>query len=202
MKIDFKVEDVDFAKGSGLVPAVIQDYATLKVLMLGYMNKESLELTLKENKVAFYSRSRKTLWIKGETSGNFLIPKEMYLDCDQDTILVKAQPMGPVCHKGTTSCFKTDDTEGFIRELEKVVYGRKEKRPKGSYTVELFDAGVNRMAQKIGEEAIESVIEAVNNNDERFIYESSDLIYHLLVLLASKNMTIADLEKELYNRHK
>ena len=126
----------------------------------------------------------------------------MFLDCDNDTILVKAEPMGPVCHKGTTSCFKTDDTEGFIRELEKVVYNRKEERPKGSYTVELFDAGINRMAQKIGEEAIESVIEAVSNNDERFIYESSDLIYHLLVLLASKNMTIADLEKELYKRHK
>ncbi|MCI1779905.1 MAG: bifunctional phosphoribosyl-AMP cyclohydrolase/phosphoribosyl-ATP diphosphatase HisIE [Bacteroidales bacterium] len=203
IKLNFDPEKIDFKKnGDGLVPAVIQDYTTLKVLMLGYMNKESFQKTLKTGKVTFYSRSRKTLWTKGETSNNFLFLKSIDLDCDGDTLLVKADPAGPTCHLGNTSCFNTNDTEGFIRKLEKIIEGRKYERPEGSYTVKLFDAGVNRMAQKVGEEAIETVIEAIDCNDERFKYEASDLIYHLLVLLCSKNMTISDIEKELYSRHK
>lgn len=203
VKTDFRLEDVDFSKSAeGLVPAVVQDADTLKVLMLGYMDRKALETTLESGKVTFFSRSRQCLWTKGETSGNFLYAKEIYIDCDNDTLLVKAEPAGPVCHKGTTSCFRTEETEGFIRSLQKIIYGRKENRPEGSYTVRLFDKGVNKIAQKVGEEAVETVIEAVAGNDPAMIYEASDLIYHLLVLLASKDMTISDLEKELYVRHK
>lgn len=203
IKKDFEIGDIDFAKTSdGLIPAVIQDSATLKVLMLGYVNRESLEKTLESGKMTFFSRSRRCLWTKGETSGNFLYVREMFLDCDHDTVLVMAEPAGPVCHKGTVSCFAMDESQGFIRELQEVIRRRKEERPEGSYTVRLFDKGTNKIAQKVGEEAVETVIEAVDGNDDAMIYEASDLIYHLLVLLVHKGLSISDLEKELVRRHK
>ena len=193
-KTDFNISDIDFGKSpDGLVPAIVQDYATLKVLMLGYMSRESLEKTLESGKTTFFSRSRQCLWTKGETSGNFLIAKEIYADCDNDTLLIKAEALGPACHNGTTSC---------IRELQEVIRRRKTERPEGSYTVKLFDKGVNKIAQKVGEEAVETVIEAVDGNDSAMIYEASDLIYHLLVLLVHKDLSISDLETELRKRHK
>ena len=202
MEINFNVNDIDFQKsGNLLVPAIIQDSATLKVLMLGYMNKEALEKTIAEGKVTFFSRSKGRLWTKGESSGNFLYVKKIFKDCDNDTVLIQAEPAGPTCHTGSSSCFKTDDSEGFIRKLQKIVENRKIERPEGSYTVKLFDKGVNKIAQKVGEEAVETVIEAIDCNDERLVYEASDLIYHLLVLLTYKGMNISTIEKELYKRH-
>lgn len=203
IKKDFEVKDLDFGKNpDGLIPVVVQDYAALKVLMLGYVNAEALERTFETGRMTFFSRTRQCLWTKGETSGNFLIVREMYVDCDGDTLLVKAEHTGPVCHTGSVSCFKTDDDEGFIRELQEVIRRRKIERPEGSYTVKLFDKGVNKIAQKVGEEAVETVIEAVAHNDSAMIYEASDLIYHLLVLLAARGLSISDLEKELVRRHK
>ncbi|MBQ6872199.1 MAG: bifunctional phosphoribosyl-AMP cyclohydrolase/phosphoribosyl-ATP diphosphatase HisIE [Bacteroidales bacterium] len=203
IKTNFSIDELDFQKsGNSLIPAIIQDYTTLKVLMLGYMNREALEKTLDDKKVTFYSRSKQRLWTKGESSGNFLFAREILKDCDNDTILIKAEAVGPTCHTGSNSCFNSSDDEGFIRKLQRVIERRKIERPQGSYTVELFDKGVNKIAQKVGEEAVETVIEAIDGNDERLIYEASDLIYHLLVLLACKNMNISDLEKELYKRHK
>lgn len=197
------INEVDFKKSpDNLVPAIIQDCSTLKVLMLGYMNKEALTKTIEEGKVTFYSRSKERLWTKGETSGNFLSVEEISKDCDNDALLIKAKPSGPTCHTGSSSCFNTSDTEGFIRKLMSVVKERKIERPEGSYTVHLFDKGTNKIAQKVGEEAVETVIEAIDCNDERLIYEASDLIYHLLVLLAHKNMDLSDIEKELYKRHR
>lgn len=202
MEINFNVNDIDFQKsGNLLVPAILQDSATLKVLMLGYMNKEALEKTITEGKVTFFSRSKGRLWTKGESSGNFLYVKKIFKDCDNDTVLIQAEPAGPTCHTGSSSCFKTDDSEGFIRKLQKIVENRKIERPEGSYTVKLFDKGVNKIAQKVGEEAVETVIEAIDCNDERLVYEASDLIYHLLVLLTYKGMNISTIEKELYKRH-
>lgn len=195
-------DEFDLAKnGDGLVPAIIQDDRTLKVLMLGYMNREAFEKTVQEGKVTFFSRTRQKLWTKGETSGNFLHVKSMYKDCDSDTLLIRVVPEGPVCHRGTLSCFDTPDDEGFIRLLQEVVDQRRRDMPEGSYTTHLFTKGVNKMAQKVGEEAVETVIEAIAGNDERLIYEASDLIYHLLVLLASKGYGIPELEKELRVRH-
>lgn len=196
-------KDLDFKKNSdGLIPAVIQDAATLKVLMVGYMNEEAFEKSMCEGKVTFFSRTKNRLWTKGETSGHFLFIKDVYKDCDNDTLLFMVNPVGEVCHRGTISCFDTPDNEGFIRELQKVIVGRYKEMPEGSYTTHLFNKGVNKMAQKVGEEAVETVIEAIACNDERFLYEASDLIYHLLVLMVSKGFTIADLEKELASRHK
>ena len=203
IKKNFNTEDLDFGKNpDGLIPAVIQDSATLKVLMLGYVNAEALSRTLESGKMTFFSRTRQCLWTKGETSGNFLTVKEIFADCDMDTILVKAEPSGPVCHTGAVSCFGTDEDEGFIRELQEVIRKRKTERPEGSYTVRLFDKGVNKIAQKVGEEAVKTVIEAVAHNDSAMIYEASDLIYHLLVLLVERGLSISDLEKELVRRHK
>ncbi len=203
IKKDFDTNALDFGKNpDGLIPVIVQDYATLKVLMLGYVNPEALAKTFATGKMTFYSRTRQCLWTKGETSGNFLEVKEIYADCDNDTLLVKAIPAGPVCHTGSVSCFKTDDDEGFIRELQEVIRRRKAERPEGSYTVRLFDKGTNKIAQKVGEEAVETVIEAVADNDSAMIYEASDLIYHLLVLLVHKGLSISDLEKELVRRHK
>ena len=193
---------IDFDKGNGLVPAIVQDAVTGKILMLGYMNREAYELTEEKGLVTFFSRSRGELWTKGETSGNYLQLRSIAVDCDGDTLLVKAVPTGPVCHTGTVSCFRTDDDEGFIRELQEVIRRRKAERPEGSYTVRLFDKGTNKIAQKVGEEAVETVIEAVAGNDDAMIYEASDLIYHLLVLLVHKGLSISDLEKELVRRHK
>lgn len=200
---NLKIKELDFAKNAdGLIPAVVQDDATLKVLMLGYMNREALERTLESGRVTFYSRTRAKLWTKGETSGNYLNVVDIYQDCDNDTLLVRANPEGPVCHRGTKSCFDTPDNEGFIKELQKVIEGRYKERPQGSYTTRLFEGGAPKIAQKVGEEAVETVIEAVKGCRERYIYEASDLIYHLLVLNRQMNCTIADLEEELAKRHK
>ncbi|CDN31571.1 Phosphoribosyl-AMP cyclohydrolase [Mucinivorans hirudinis] len=194
---------MNFQKNSdGLMPVIIQDSATLKVLMLGYMNPEAYEKTVREGVVTFFSRTKERLWTKGETSGNFLKVDEIFEDCDQDTLLIKATPTGAVCHTGAKACFPTDDNEGFIGHLQRVIKERYRDMPEGSYTTHLFNKGVGKMAQKVGEEAVETVIEAVAGNDERLIYEASDLIYHLLVLLTSKGYSLASLEEELARRHK
>lgn len=198
-----KFEEFDLEKLSyGLVPAIIQDACTLKVLMLGYMNREAYEKTIETGKVTFFSRSRQCLWTKGETSGNFLTVKEIYKDCDNDTILIKATPWGPTCHRGTLSCFDTPDEEGFIRKLQEVIQERHQQMPENSYTTKLFIKGVKKIAQKVGEEAVESIVEAVDGNRSRFIYEASDMIYHLLVLMEQMGCSIEDMEKELALRHK
>ena len=195
---DFNLEKC----ADGLLPVIVQDATTLKVLMLGYMNREAYDKTVEEGRVSFFSRTRNTLWTKGETSGNFLLVKDMYADCDMDTLLVKAEPIGPTCHRGTTSCFDTPDSEGFIRHLQSVVQQRHRDMPEGSYTTKLFIKGVKKIAQKVGEEAVESVVEAVDGNRDRFIYEASDMIYHLLVLMEQMGCSIEDMEREMELRHK
>lgn len=185
----------------GLLPVIIQNAVTLKVLMLGYMNKEAFEKTVAEGRVTFFSRTRGTLWTKGETSGNFLEVKEMYADCDGDTLLIKAIPVGPTCHRGTEACFDTPAEDGFIRALSRLIEMRHAEMPDNSYTTGLFIKGVKKIAQKVGEEAVESIIEAVDGNRDRFIYEASDLIYHLLVLMEQMNVTLSDIERELLQRH-
>lgn len=195
----------ELKKGAdGLVPAIVQDQNTLQVLMLGYMDAEALAKTQETGLVTFWSRSQGKIWTKGETSGNYLHLVSLAVDCDKDTLLVRAIPDGPTCHTGSKTCWgdAVPESQGFIRELEAVVKGRHEQMPEKSYTTSLFKAGTPRMAQKVGEEAVETVIEAVKGDDERMIYEASDLIYHLLVLLVSKGHGIADLEKELVKRHK
>ena len=186
----------------GLLPVIVQDDVTLRVLMLGYMNREAFERTQAEGRVTFYSRTRQTLWTKGETSGNYLLVKDMYVDCDSDTLLIKATPIGPTCHRGTTSCFDTPESEGFVRHLQSVVQQRHREMPEGSYTTKLFIKGVKKIAQKVGEEAVESVVEAVDGNRDRFIYEASDMIYHLLVLMQQMGCSIEDMERELALRHR
>ena len=186
----------------GLLPVIVQDDVTLRVLMLGYMNREAFERTQAERRVTFYSRTRQALWTKGETSGNYLLVKDMYVDCDGDTLLIKATPIGPTCHRGTTSCFDTPESEGFVRHLQSVVQQRHREMPEGSYTTKLFIKGVKKIAQKVGEEAVESVVEAVDGNRDRFIYEASDMIYHLLVLMEQMGCSIEDMERELALRHR
>ena len=186
----------------GLLPVIVQDDVTLRVLMLGYMNREAFERTQAEGRVTFYSRTRQALWTKGETSGNYLLVKDMYVDCDGDTLLIKATPIGPTCHRGTTSCFDTPESEGFVRHLQSVVQQRHREMPEGSYTTKLFIKGVKKIAQKVGEEAVESVVEAVDGNRDRFIYEASDMIYHLLVLMEQMGCSIEAMERELALRHK
>ena len=195
---DFKLDKC----ADGLLPVIVQDAVTLKVLMLGYMNREAFDKTVAEGKVTFYSRTRNTLWTKGETSGHFLNVVSMYADCDSDTLLVKAYPIGPTCHRGTVSCFDTPAEEGFIRHLQSVVQQRHRDMPEGSYTTKLFIKGVKKIAQKVGEEAVESVVEAVDGNRDRFIYEASDMIYHLLVLMEQMGCSIEDMERELALRHR
>ena len=198
-----KFSDFDLKKtGDGLLPAIVQDARTLKVLMLGYMNEEAFEKTLSGGLVTFFSRSRNRLWTKGETSGNYLRVVEMLPDCDGDTLLVKAIPDGPVCHRGTTACFDTPEDEGFIRSLSALVKERREKMPDGSYTTSLFIKGPKVIGKKVCEEAAEAVIEAVDGNRERFIYEASDLVYHLFVLMEQQGVSISDLERELALRHR
>lgn len=198
-----KFSDFNLDKtGDGLLPVIIQNHITLKVLMLGYMNEEAFEKTVKEGRVTFYSRSRQSLWTKGETSGNFLIVKEMYADCDGDTLLIKAQPLGPTCHRGTLSCFDTPDHEGFVRGLGELVKQRHEQMPPGSYTTKLFVKGVKSISKKVGEESSEAIIEAVSGNKDRFVYEASDLVYHFLVLMEQMGVTVDDIERELSLRHK
>ena len=198
-----RFEDFNLEKcADGLLPVIVQDATTLKVLMLGYMNREAFDKTISEGHVTFFSRTRSALWTKGETSGHYLVVKQMYKDCDSDTLLVMADPIGPTCHRGTKSCFDTPDSEGFIRHLQGVIQQRHRDMPEGSYTTRLFIKGVKSIAQKVGEEAVESVVEAVSGNRERFIYEASDMVYHLLVLLEEMGCSIEDLEKELALRHK
>ena len=196
--------DIDFEKMGGLVPAIIQDNVTRKVLMLGFMNKEAYNKTVETGKVTFWSRTRNCLWTKGETSGNFLNVKEILLDCDQDTLLIKARPDGPVCHTGADTCWNEENSVdlNFLSYLQDFIDRRHKEMPEGSYTTSLFKSGVNRMAQKVGEEAVETVIEATNGTDDRLIYEASDLIYHLIVLLTSKGHRIEELAAELVKRHK
>lgn len=186
----------------GLLPVIIQDATTLRVLMLGYMNREAFELTQESRRVTFYSRTRQCLWTKGETSGNYLHVVDMYADCDADTLLIKANPDGPTCHRGTTACFDTPADEGFIRTLMDVVARRHNEMPEGSYTTRLFIKGTKVIAKKVGEEAAESIIEAVDGNRSRFIYEASDLLYHYLVLLEQMGCNLADIEHELALRHR
>ena len=196
--------DIDFEKMGGLVPAIIQDNVTRKVLMLGFMNKEAYDKTVETGKVTFWSRARNCLWTKGETSGNFLNVKEILLDCDKDTLLIKARPEGPVCHTGADTCWNEQNSVdlNFLSYLQDFIDRRFKEMPEGSYTTSLFKSGVNRMAQKVGEEAVETVIEATNGTDDRLIYEASDLIYHLIVLLTSKGHRIEELAAELVKRHK
>lgn len=196
--------NLDFEKAGGLIPAIIQDDKTNKVLMLGFMNEEAYKQTIETGKVTFFSRTRNCLWMKGETSGNTLQVVQVMEDCDRDTLLIKANPAGPVCHTGNDTCFGEKNTEDilFLKQLQNFIERRRQEMPEGSYTTSLFTKGVNRMAQKVGEEAVETVIEATNGTEEGFIYESSDMIYHLIVLLTSKGLRIEDLCRELMKRHK
>ncbi len=196
--------ELDFEKMGGLVPAIIQDINTGKVLMLGFMNEEAYEKTKKTGKVTFFSRTKNRLWMKGETSGNTLQVVSIAADCDNDTLLIKAVPAGPVCHTGADTCFNERNEEPvmFLKYLQNFIERRRQEMPEGSYTTTLFQKGVNRMAQKVGEEAVETVIEATNGTDDRFVYEAADMIYHLIVLLTSKGLSIEDLACELESRHK
>ena len=186
----------------GLLPVVVQDHVSLKVLMLGYMNEEAYNKTQREGRVTFYSRTRQTLWTKGETSGHYLEVVSSHVDCDADTLLLRVVPHGPACHRGTTACFDTPDEEGFVRRLFQVVRQRHAEMPEGSYTTRLFIKGVKAIAQKVGEEATESVVEAVDGNRRRFTYEASDLIYHLIVLCEQMGVGLDDIEAELQRRHR
>ena len=195
---------IDFDKCGGLVPAIIQDATTKTVLMLGYMNEEALKKTQDSGLVTFFSRSRQCLWTKGETSGNYLHVVDIKCDCDNDTLLIKANPDGPTCHTGTDTCWGEENRPNpllFLSELNDFIERRHEEMPEGSYTTSLFKDGLNRMAQKVGEEALELVIEATNGTNERLIYEGSDMLYHLIVLLTSKGLRIEDMAKELIERH-
>lgn len=195
---------IDFEKMGGLVPAIIQDATTKNVLMLGFMNEEAYKKTVETKKVTFWSRSRNCLWTKGETSGHFLNLVSIQNDCDNDTLLVKVHPSGPTCHKGTDTCWGESNEANpllFLTELQDFINKRHEEMPEGSYTTSLFCDGLNRMAQKVGEEALEAVIEATNGTNDRLIYEASDMFYHLIVLLTSKGLRIEDIAKELQVRH-
>lgn len=193
---------IDFNKGNGLVPVIIQHADTLQVLMLGYMNEEAYEKTKQEGKVTFFSRSKNRLWTKGETSNNYLIVKDIQIDCDQDTLLIKAIPMGATCHTGTTSCFKEETAKGFLYELEKKIATNIEQQKPNSYTYSLYKRGINKVAQKVGEEAIEVVIESKDDNIDLFKNESADLIYHLLVLFKTKGVSLTAIEAVLKSRNK
>ena len=196
--------EIDFKKMNGLVPAIIQDYKTKNVLMLGFMNEESYNKTIETKKVTFWSRSRNCLWTKGETSGNFLNLVSIKVDCDNDTLLVEVIPNGPTCHKGTDTCWGEENKYNpilFLSELQDFITKRHQEMPEGSYTTALFNKGVKRIAQKVGEESLETVIEAVSGTDEKLIYEASDILYHLIVLLEAKGLRIEDVAAELLKRH-
>ncbi|KAA2241772.1 bifunctional phosphoribosyl-AMP cyclohydrolase/phosphoribosyl-ATP diphosphatase HisIE [Chitinophaga agrisoli] len=196
--------NIDFQKSpDGLVPAIIQDAATLKVLMLGYMNQEALDKTLQEKKVTFFSRSRQRLWTKGEESGNFLLLQDVKVDCDNDTLLIKANPVGPVCHTGADTCWNEQNVSNdFLAKLEAVITNRKNNPSDNSYTSRLFAKGINKIAQKVGEEAVEIVIEAKDNNEALFLNEGADLLFHYLVLLSAKGYQLSDVLGVLKERHK
>lgn len=195
-----RLREIVFKNETDLIPAIIQDDKSLKVLMLGYMNRDSFDKSIECGLVTFYSRSKRRLWTKGETSGNYLKIKSIDADCDSDTLLIRVDPAGPVCHTGSVSCFKGRDSEGFINRLEEVVKKRHKEMPSGSYTTSLFNAGVEKICKKLGEEASETIIEVVKGDKKRVVYESADLIYHLLVLLEYCNLSLEDVEAELYLR--
>ena len=201
------IDTLDFEKGEGLIPAIIQDAESYQVLMLGYMDKDALQKTLEEDRVTFYSRSKERLWTKGETSGNYLELVDMQKDCDDDTLLVLAHPQGPTCHTGEQSCFhqkefKKNNGLDFLDDLEKLIINRKKQRPEDSYTTYLFDKGLDKITQKVGEEAVETVIASKNKNKKKFIGEVADLIYHLMVLLVEKGISLKKIIKKLKERHK
>ena len=197
--------NLDFSKLNGLVPAIIQDQRTSKVLMLGFMNEEALQKTTETGQVTFFSRAKNRLWTKGEESGNFLNVISIESDCDNDTLLIKVNPVGPVCHTGSDTCWNEENEQNgldFLKKLQDFIDQRKAEMPEGSYTTSLFRSGTAKIAQKVGEEAVETVIEAMANNDERLIYEASDLLYHLIVLMTHKGFRLEDLARELQKRHK
>jgi phosphoribosyl-ATP pyrophosphohydrolase/phosphoribosyl-AMP cyclohydrolase len=201
IKNNIDVSQIDFDKSNGLVPVVIQDEQTLEVLMLGYMNAEALDKTTADGKVTFFSRSKNRLWTKGEESGNFLFVKSIHFDCDKDTILIKANPVGPTCHTGNRSCFKTTFNQNFLFELEKIITDRYENPVEGSYINKMRGKGLNKIAQKVGEEGVETVIAALAETEEEFIDEASDLMFHLLFLLKEKGLSIQDIAKNLEKRN-
>lgn len=192
--------NINFKKGNGLVPVIIQDHMTLQVLMLGYMNEEAFKKTSTEKRVTFYSRSKARLWTKGEQSGYFLDVKDIREDCDNDTILIKAKAHGPSCHTGTTSCFKEESAQGFLYKLEDTIHQRISEDDTNSYTNKLYKKGINKIAQKVGEEAVELVIEAKDENEDLFKNEAADLLYHLLILLKAKGIQLQDVEMVLKER--
>ncbi|HUU99654.1 MAG TPA: bifunctional phosphoribosyl-AMP cyclohydrolase/phosphoribosyl-ATP diphosphatase HisIE [Bacteroidales bacterium] len=194
--------NIDFTKGNGLVPVVIQDNDNMQVLMVGYMNVEAYKKTQSEGKVTFFSRSKNRLWTKGETSGNFLYVKDIKTDCDNDALLIKVKPAGPVCHTGSVSCFSDETAKGFFYKLEQIINQRIDEDIKESYTNKLSRQGINKIAQKVGEEAVELIIEAKDNNPELFKNEAADLLYHLLILLKVKGTSLSDIEEVLLKRHK
>lgn len=194
--------NIDFAKSGGLVPVIVQDEQSLEVLMLGYMNDEAWQKTLAENRVTFFSRSKNRLWTKGEESGNFFNLKSYFLDCDNDTLLLKVVPKGPACHRGTRTCFDTEMEQNFIFELERIIQNRYENPSEESYVNKLRGKGLNKIAQKVGEEATETVIAALNETKEDFVNECSDLIFHLLVLLREKEISLSEIGKNLEKRHR
>jgi phosphoribosyl-AMP cyclohydrolase / phosphoribosyl-ATP pyrophosphohydrolase len=196
------MDQIDFSKGNGLVPVVIQDNNTLQVLMLGYMNEEALKKTDEEKRVTFFSRSKNRLWTKGETSGNYLEVVEISSDCDNDSVIIKVIPAGPTCHTGSTSCFGEETAKGFIYQLEQVINQRIEKDSDESYTNKLYKKGINKVAQKVGEEAVELVIEAKDDNIELFKNEAADLLYHFLILLKAKGVSLENIEEVLKERHR
>ncbi|MCS7075503.1 MAG: bifunctional phosphoribosyl-AMP cyclohydrolase/phosphoribosyl-ATP diphosphatase HisIE [Bacteroidia bacterium] len=195
------MSNFNFEKANGLIPAIVQHAFTQQVLMLGYMNAEAYQKTLETRKVTFFSRSKNRLWTKGETSGHFLIMQEMYIDCDQDTLLVKALPQGPTCHKGTVSCFEEDYRAGFLYQLQTVIDQRISTQDKDSYTYKLYQKGIHKVAQKVGEEAVELILEANGKDTLLFQNEAADLLYHFLVLLRAKGLTLQDIEQVLRERH-
>ncbi|WP_207426128.1 bifunctional phosphoribosyl-AMP cyclohydrolase/phosphoribosyl-ATP diphosphatase HisIE [Pedobacter sp. SYSU D00535] len=194
--------NIDFSKSGGLVPVVIQDEQTLEVLMLGYMNEEAYQKTEEEGRVTFFSRTKSRLWTKGEESGNFLWVKNISIDCDNDTLLIKVNPVGPTCHTGSRSCFKTEYNQNFIFELANIINDRYKNPVEGSYVNKLHMKGLNKIAQKVGEEGVETVIAALNETETDFINEASDLVFHLLVLLKEKNISLETIAKNLEQRHK
>jgi phosphoribosyl-ATP pyrophosphohydrolase/phosphoribosyl-AMP cyclohydrolase len=194
--------NLDFSKMNGLLPCVVQDARTQKILMLGFMNEDAYKKTVEEKKVTFFSRSKNRLWTKGETSGNYLHVVEIITDCDNDTLLIKVIPDGPVCHTGADTCFSETNQDWNLKSLEAVIQDRKQNPSSSSYTTKLLESGINKVAQKVGEEAVELVIEAKDNNHDLFLNEAADLMYHYLVLLAAKNHTLAEVEEILKQRHK
>lgn len=194
--------NIDFKKGNGLIPVVIQDATSLQVLMLGFMNEKAYQQTILEQKVTFFSRTKNRLWTKGETSGNFLFVKEIHLDCDSDTLLIMVNPVGSTCHTGSKSCFNTDDSKGFLYQLEETISNKIDADDENSYTNQLFRRGINKVAQKVGEEAVELVIEAKDDDIDLFKNEAADLLYHFLILLKAKNLKLKDIEEILVSRRK